>query len=128
MIIQKFNKQNLPSVRTDISKALKDVEEKFGINISLGNISFGSDEFTVKMTVGIGKPGEGLSKMEKDFIDNKDYFGIRFDLNYSFTSQGKTYKVVGLAPRSNKYPVLAQNSKGNVYKFGVGYVNATLND
>ena len=28
MIIQKFNKQNLPSVRTDISKALKDVEEK----------------------------------------------------------------------------------------------------
>ena len=43
------------------------LKKKFGINISLGNISFGSDEFTVKMTVGIGKPGEGLSKMEKRF-------------------------------------------------------------
>ena len=51
--IKSFNHQNLNELRLAYQKAIDDVSKQFGIKSSLGNISFGANNFTVKMTVAI---------------------------------------------------------------------------
>lgn len=47
--ITKFTKQNLPQVRSDINKILKEYADENGFTINLGNIRFNNGEFTAKL-------------------------------------------------------------------------------
>ena len=39
------------------------------------------------------------------------------DFGRTFKHRSSTFTVIGIKPRSPKYPVLAQNTRGKVYKF-----------
>ena len=45
------------------------------------------------------------------------------DLGQEFQRSGKTFTIVGLKPRSKKYPILAKCSDGKTYKLPVDLVN-----
>lgn len=49
--------------------------------------------------------------------------GIQLELGDEFKYDGKTYTIVGLKPRSKRYPILAKCSDGKTYKLTVELVN-----
>ena len=56
-----LNKQKVQEFRTEFEKAVKQLEEDFGVAISLGTISFNADELRTKMTARVGKTQPRLS-------------------------------------------------------------------
>ena len=113
-----FNSENLKEMRGEINAALKGVEEKYGVNFSLGSISFTANDFRVKLTCTENtESGESVTPEALAFQRSAKSFGITKQLGDAFVSRGETYTIVGLLPRSKKYPLLGKNANGVTYKF-----------
>ena len=56
-----INKQKVVKFRSEFEKAVKQLEDDFGVAISLGTISFNADELRAKMTARVGKSQPKLS-------------------------------------------------------------------
>ncbi len=103
----------LRALRTDIDAALKVVGQKHGVVIGTGNASFTEASATFKLIVALTNPdapaGESESPMvmkaRSDYVARWHLFGMHQDW------LGKTfgpYTVMGLLPKSTRYPVLAK--------------------
>ena len=57
-----FNRQNVREFRSDFQEAVAKLEEQYGVNISLGTISFSEDELRSKMTARKGEKFERAVK------------------------------------------------------------------
>ena len=122
MTISQFDKTTLSAIRTATAEALKTVEEKFGIKMQLGNISFNEKSFTSKITATVNDSTTGES-VSPDFITLQKYSHLylpsTFDINktYKHPRLGDV-KVVGLNTRRHQYPfIIKQLSSGKQYKF-----------
>ena len=60
-----INKQKVVEFRSEFEKAVKQLENDFGVAISLGTISFNANELRSKMTATVGKTRTKMT--EKDF-------------------------------------------------------------
>ena len=49
-----LNKQKVQEFRGEFQKAIQQLEKDFGVNISLGTISFNANELRAKMTASVG--------------------------------------------------------------------------
>lgn len=111
--ISKFDKQNLPVIRNELNDALKLVAEKFGIDISLGAISFQENNFTTKLTV-VTKSNDEVNtnpKWKIDFQRNAVFLGFSpSDFGKTVTSGTKEYVLVGAQPRKPNVIVLEKSS------------------
>ena len=56
-----INKQKVVEFRSEFEKVVKQLEENFGVAISLGTISFNADELRTKLTARVGKAQPKLS-------------------------------------------------------------------
>lgn len=119
MKITEFNRQNLKEMRAEINKALAPLSDKYGVVFGTGNIRFTRDEFTVKLTVGTvneGAPAQG--KEVKDFLALCHGYGLEpTDLGKTFVSNGTAWVLVGLKPKSYKFPFLGERYDGKRFKF-----------
>ena len=108
-------------VSAEMMKALAKIEKKLGVTFSRGNGSFDANTFSLKITAtSNASDGSIQTKEEVDFLANAFMFGLKKeDLGKTFnTSNGRTFRICGLKPRANKYPVLAKSAMdGKVYKF-----------
>ena len=68
-----FNKQNVREFRSDFQQAVAQLEKDYGVNISLGNISFSGQELRSKMTA---LKGEKVTPASKDDFKIGDIVGI----------------------------------------------------
>ena len=59
-----LNKQKVQDFRTDFQLAVEQLEEKYGVHINLGVISFNANELRGKMTATIGEKIVRASKEE----------------------------------------------------------------
>jgi len=119
-----FNRQNIRQINSELEAALKQVAEKYGLEVKLGNTRFTGDNFTTKVQVAtVAEGGITMSKEATDFNRYKTILGINMDLGQEFQRSGKTFTIVGLKPRSKKYPILAKCSDGKTYKLPVDLVN-----
>ena len=57
-----FNKQNVKEFRSDFQEAVAQLEKNYGVNISLGTISFNGSELRSKMTAQKGEKVERAIK------------------------------------------------------------------
>jgi len=122
--VKSFNRKNIRQINNELEAALKQVAEKYGIEVKLGNTRFTDDNFSTKVQVAtIGQDGIAMSKEATDFNRHKTALGINMELGQEFQRSGKTYTIVGLKPRSKKYPILAKCSDGKRYKLPVDLVN-----
>ena len=122
--VTSFNRQNIRQINSELEAALKQVAEKYGLEVKLGNTRFTSDNFTTKVQVAtVGEGGITMSKEATDFNRYKTILGINMELGQEFQRSGKTFTIVGLKPRSKKYPILAKCSDGKTYKLPVDLVN-----
>ena len=119
MNIERFDTTNLKTIRADITEALKTVSEKYGITISMGNISYTEAEMKTSLKAII--ENENVNGKEVMFKKICFMFGLtESDYGKEFVSNGRTFKVDGLEPKKSKYPIIATClSDGKRYKFEV---------
>ena len=122
-----LNKTNIEQVRNLIASKLEEISTETGMQITLGNCSYTSENATFKLEVAtLSEDGEAMTKEAKDFKThatmgwaNTEAGEVKPEwLFQTFTdSRNEEYKVVGYKPRSKKYPMLvASTSNGKKYK------------
>jgi len=122
--VTSFNRQNIRQINSELEAVIKQVAEKYGLEVKLGNTRFTGDNFTTKVQVAtVAEGGITMSKEATDFNRYKTILGINMELGQEFQRSGKTFTIVGLKPRSKKYPILAKCSDGKTYKLPVDLVN-----
>ena len=122
--ISTFNRNNLAQLRPALQQRLSEVGEEFGIAISLGSMSFSGTETTARLKmIAVGdnaKEGESIedSKARIEFEENAWRFDLKPEhFGQVVTIRGETFEIVGIKPRSRKYPVLGKSkANGSVYK------------
>ena len=99
---------SIKDFRVDFSKAVKELEAKYGVNISLGGITYESGNFRGKMTVTNGEKVERVVKKSSSFG-----IGDLVKINHKKVSSTLTWKVIKI----NKLTSRLQSSKtGNFVK------------
>tara|TARA_X000001388_G_C2213035_1_gene115946 strand:+ start:381 stop:803 length:423 start_codon:yes stop_codon:yes gene_type:complete len=108
--IETFNKQNLEQLRKAINNSLGLIGRTFGIEITLGSVSYQKHNFTGKLIANLeSKDGELFTKQAIDYKAFHEDYGLEKEwLGQSFDSRGKTYTVVGLNTKASKYPVICE--------------------
>ena len=100
-----------------------------GAKIRIGNASFTNSQVTFKVEVALvsadgvvqTKEGENWSLYAASYGLPKDALGKQVTLN------GKVCELMGIAPRSSKYPILAKMIRGGkMYKFQLATVKDAL--
>lgn len=103
-----FNQDNLKEIRNSVKLALKGIEEKYSLNIDLGNIRFTEDTFTCKLTANAKNPSKPKTSPSST--------GLR--IGDKFKYDGRVFEYIAYNPRSFKYPCLCQNvNTGDKIKF-----------
>ena len=112
-MIENFDKPTLKTVREAIEASLDGLQEELGIQLKIGNISYGANKFTTKLTGSLFSHDPLAEEWEK--------YASMFDLDVTwigkqFPSNGKTFTIVGLDTKKRKYPVIA-SCGDKQYKF-----------
>jgi hypothetical protein len=120
MKVKYITKEFIKDFRTQLDYALKELGEKEGIKLTAGRCSYSDTYFSIKVEGAIeAEKGVATTKDQIAFKENAELYGLSpDDLFKTFSTNGKTYEVWGLKPRSKKYPILAKEvGTNNVYKF-----------
>ena len=109
---------------------LSEIENRFGVKFKIGNASYDSraGNATFKLEVANIVGGIVKTKEVSAFELNAKFYGLEpTDLGCKFSFNGELYKIVGLKPRSRKYPILGENIvTGKSYKFMPEMVKMTI--
>lgn len=108
--IMKFSKPALKELRSPIEEALKELGEKYGISLRVGNGNFGdvSAKFTLEMKVADTSVLEQNDRRE--FSAYAQLFGLRgIDFGTRILLSGVPYEVAGFAMSRKKYPIKMRN-------------------
>lgn len=111
-----FNKQEFKNFRNDVEVALREVAEKYNVDIRAGKINYTEIDFNMKLEVK-AREVNGVSYEQAEFNEYCVMFGFKeSDYNKEFTYGNKKYNLIGFKPRSRKYPVLVKKEDGKTYK------------
>jgi len=115
MKITKFNKANLREVREVINAALTDALSELGLTADIGNIKYGEADFNCKLTVSCGSDADAA---QREWDKYAPMLGLTSeDFGKTFSQDGKLFTVVGIKPKSPKFPIIAMDASGTRYKF-----------
>jgi hypothetical protein len=122
--ITQIDRDTCRLMRPEIDAALRAVAEKFGMVYKPGSATFTAGYVTFKAVV--GADGAVASKDAEAFKRNAGFYGLdAADLGRTFTYAGKSYKIVGCAPKSYRFPILAETG-GKTFKLPADAVLAGL--
>ena len=107
-----ITKKMLVDIRPEIEEALKEVADKFGISMSLGNGVYGGLEGHFKLLLRTtGENGE--TKESEDFKRYASSYGLKPEwFGKTFTHQGETYTIGAILPKKRKMPIGILTSDG----------------
>jgi hypothetical protein len=123
-----FDRTNLKDIRSRLDKALNEVGTELGIGFVLGNISFTTTNFRVRLEANlVGSVGAGSTSPEEAeekagaavFSLFCGRYGLKVDdLGRAFTFRAHQYKITGISNNKPKYPILATRlPDGKRFKF-----------
>jgi hypothetical protein len=120
-----INKNSLHDFKQDFNTVVKTLNEKYGVTIQLGNISYQENKFNGKIEV-VNK-GATTTIAREEFERSAVYLGLKkSDFGKTFMSNGVLFKISGIKTRNRKYPILADNPQGDTYKFPIDKVKRLL--
>jgi len=108
------NSNTCANFRTDLSKALEALEKKYGMDIKVGTLRYTSNSISTKIDAAV-LSAEVESQDQLQFNKNCIYFQLKKeDFGRRFTDdKGHIHKIVGIKPRSRKYPIVTRNISTN---------------
>lgn len=108
------NYMNFKNFRNDMSKAMEDLAEKYGITLTPQNITYDNTSFTIKVE---GKRND-VDVDKARFVEMLTYMRYHGftedDYKREFTAKGRRYSIVGFKP-GNKYDVITQRDDGKQF-------------
>ncbi len=120
--MEKIDRSAAKILREEALRAVKEVADRHGIVVELGNGRYDPNIGTFDLKVKFALEGSE----RKDFERWATILGLDpEDFGKKFINGGKTFRISGIAPRSKTYPILA-TSGGKTYKFRVESVRAGL--
>lgn len=115
-----MNRVTTRKLAQELEIAAKAIAKKYGFEANLKNSRFdpqGSSLTTIEFFA------QGASQLEVDFEKYAQLFGLKPEwLNTTFKSGHETFTIVGLKASNKKYPVIAKNAKGSLFKFPANQV------
>ena len=113
-----FTKEDCRTLRTEMTEALKGIEKKHGIKLSVGNMSFTNTKVEIKVEATlVGEQGEDLNA-KANFELYASSFGLsKSDYNREIKINGDLVKLVAIMPKRSKYPIVGQKADGRRFKF-----------
>lgn len=114
--MRKFDKKMVRSIRESLQEAIKGVEEKHKIGLTVGSATFDAASFRISLEGIILDDGETKESAEWNRLAPKYGFDSS-DLGREVTVRGNSYTLFGLNERAIKYPVIVKSLKnGELYK------------
>jgi len=115
-MVEQISIETLKKFRTDFAEAVKDLEEKYGFVIKLGNISYGETSFRSKLEVTLDSVSP-TQKYEETFKSLYKLYGLEESyLGRVFKSNGINLTFVGIDSKKRNYPCICSGSNGKQYK------------
>lgn len=118
MKIQHFNSNNIDTIRAAIDAKLQEVSHEYGIALTIGGMRYSASEITTRMTIKTIttdiKEGESIKEASDraEFTRYAASFGLKAEyFGQVVTKNGKRFRIVGLKPKSRKYPELVSRYK-----------------
>jgi hypothetical protein len=132
--INKLNNENLDVIRNVVSRKLAEAGEELGVALEIGGVSYNSMEATTRLSikaVGVDvKDGESIQEASarSEFVFYSAGFGLKEEhFGKPVTVDGRTFRIVGIKPKSRKYPVLGEDTcTKKVYKLSATAVRNEL--
>jgi hypothetical protein len=117
--IRQLDKPTVKYITKRLQAVLTPLAKELGVMIDLGSCTFQTSNCRIQLKVAVLNPdGEPVTEEADAFKRSAKLFGFEpADLGKEFASQGQTYTINGLRPKSRKYPVIARAGNGKDYKF-----------
>jgi hypothetical protein len=125
-----INKLTLTAFRKDFTSAVAGLEEKYGVKVVLGNISYSDTEFHGKLTVSNPRSAKEVDTLEE--TNYRMYAPMFYDLpentfGKEVVFNTKRLKIVGINTRCTKSPIkLEEVLTGKKYKASADSVKNML--
>jgi hypothetical protein len=114
----------IDEIDKDMQVALKGIEEKYGLSLSIGGYSFSPHNLTTKIT---GKVAEvnGKSIEQFEFENTCKVYNLKAeDYGKTFIANNKEYILVRVDIKKYKFPIIGKSVEtGKLYKFPREVVN-----
>jgi len=125
--MQQIDRSSLRLAMSELEKVMKPVCDKLGLSLKMGGGSFTPQNAVCKFTIAVQDgSGNAVTREAEDFKRYAKSYGLSpDDLHRTFIYAGRQYKILGLAPRSAKYPILAERD-GKTVKMPLESVKAGL--
>lgn len=119
-----MNRGTAKNISDKVMEVLKGLEDELGVTFSGGNGHYDSATFSLKIKATVDSVDGNARTPEMIAFETQAFmFGFeKSDLGKTFKHGGELMEIVGLKPRSKKYPVLGKNSRGKVFKFPANLV------
>lgn len=128
----KIDDKNLDQFCADFTKAVEALQEKYGVTIELGNITYWEEYFTAKMTVTNGRSKVDTDRVAFDAnVWRYEHLGFRkgMYLRKFIGANGRVYAVYGFNNHSKKYPICVIDIKTRQRsRAAEGFVRQILSD
>lgn len=129
--ITQFDRKNIRALVDAMEEALAPVAEKYGLKLERKNLTYHQEDTPVPfrfLVVAEDENGNAMSSDAKDLVRFGKVWGLLpTDLNREVTIGRRTLRIVGLRPRSRKYPVLLEDVRtGKTYKYPAEAVTQAL--
>lgn len=117
--VTQFNRATCRAIAEVAERAVQQALEPYGLKVRVGGGTFDFGSYTMKVEAAVVQSdGFVLTKEVGDFKALATVYGFEeADLGRTFTDAGHTWKVVGLKPTSDKFPVLVEREDGRRFKF-----------
>lgn len=127
-----INNNNLDAFRNDFNIAMKALQDKYDVTISLGKITYGDERFSAKVTVVNGNDSEIAARNEFDAdVWRYSHLGLRPGMyNRIFRgADGNLYAIQGFNTRAKKRPFKSKSvSDGKLWSCSEGFIKEILNE
>jgi hypothetical protein len=120
--MESITRQDAATLGREVEEALRAVAERHGLTVSVRGGTYDAGFFKPRVEF----KTDGSDKQE--FERYATMYGLQAtDFGRTFTSQGREFKVAGIAPRSTRRPILATETRtGRTFKFEANAVVRSL--
>lgn len=117
----KMTKDALEKFRKDFAVTVKNLEQRYGVSIKLGGITYEESSFTASLKVESPETGKvNWSNYCRYYSFSQDDFGKTF-------KDGKhTFKIVGININAKKFPIQVVREDGQSMSYSAGFVHEAL--